>query len=793
MKIKGVSFLLVVLLMLALVSGGVMAAEPVTHDISKGDVIIPSCGDNCPGHVITGDTRDIKDNSSYNIRILSGDHKITLKDLYVHCSYPNPMNDDRINDGSGLYIADAVGNVELTIEGEVYFHNVYGLYSAADKLTILGNETSELFLSGKYEGAHVKNDFVMKGGYTYFGTASYPGADAYKPHLRGLVAEGTATFEDAEIEATASGFPKTDAMNQVYSGGAEGGVASAGIDANELVVNNSLINARCGSVAYKEGTEPYSIAIDAETMDVSGSEIRATGGESYNSFGISCAKNANFVNSDVTAYGGTAENESNGFDAYFANVGALNSTFDLNGGTSDYISIGGCFNMLDVVDSTVDGYGGESVIYSAGLYGGTLSAEKSEVNGYGGVATDPNVVEDVAAFSGGISFGTINGIDSNIYGLGEKAMISNGIRTTEITVKGGLIEGRGDDEGEESFGIFMEPSQMDDGTEIPVKFDIVGGDVIANGGTFGLMVADDNFAGVSYKADENAEAKVTKDFADETFLFGNQYKVIYAKGDVKTATMPADGAYHRDEVFLLPKEGPTADGYQFVGWEDENGFFFKAEDNNYVSMSNEDMVFTAVWKCLGGKDCVLHEFNDLDPKLWYHDGIEYCYNLKVMQGMSKNTFEPYTETTRAMVVTALYRFAAEPETEGNAKFSDVKEGTWYTDAVKWASEIGLVAGYPDGTFRPDRIATREELAVFLYRYADYMELNLEREPLPDTFTDKDEVSLWALPAMEWAVTTADIINGVDETTLSPKTHANRAQLATMIQRLNDFFLSEFAY
>ena len=160
MKIKSVSFLLVVLLMLALVSGGVMAAEPVTHDISAGDVIIFGCDENCSGHVITGDGGGNK------IRILSGDHKITLKDLNVHCSYPNPMNDDRISDGAALYIADGVGHVELTIEGEVYFHNVYGLYSAADKLTILGNETSELYLSGKYEGAHVKNDFVIKGGYT---------------------------------------------------------------------------------------------------------------------------------------------------------------------------------------------------------------------------------------------------------------------------------------------------------------------------------------------------------------------------------------------------------------------------------------------------------------------------------------------------------------------------------------------------------------------------------------------------------------------------------------------------
>ena len=799
MKIKSVSFLLVVLLMLALVSGGVMAAEPDTIDISEGDVIIPSCVDKCPGHVITGNS------GVNNIRIYSGDHKITLKDLNVHCSYPNPMNDGRIDDGSGLYIDEGVGHVELTIEGEVYFHNVYGLYSAADKLTILGNETSELFLSGKYEGAHVKNDFVMKGGYTYFGTASYPGADEdgnyYRRHLRGLVAEGTATFEDAEIEATTSGFPKTDAMNQVYPGKDvyNNNVASAGIDANELVVKNSVVNASCGSVAYKEDTKPYSIAIDAVNMSVNGSEIRATGGECYDSFGLRCTGNASFVGSEVEANGGAAKNLSIGFEAIGATaVGVSNNSYlDLNGGLSDYISIGGDINILDVADSTVYAYGGKAKRHSAGLVGGGLLADSADVKGYGGVATDTNVVETEqgkeGVFSEGISFNAINATDSEVYGEGEKAMVSIGISATEIVVEGGVLCGDSSDEGEYGFGISLESAEMDNGDPIPSKFEIIGGDVVANGKTLGLMVEDDNFAGVSYKADENAEAQISNYFTNETFLFGNQYKVSYAKGDVKTATMPADVAYHRDEVFLLPKEGPAAEGYQFVGWMDENGYFFKAEDDNYISMSAEDLVFTAVWKCLGGKDCVLHDFKDLDPTLWYHDGIEYCYDLEVMLGMSKDTFEPYTETTRAMVVTTLYRFAAEPEAEGKAKFSDVAEDTWYTDAVNWAAENGIVVGYPDGTFRPDRIATREELAVFLYRFADYMALNLEREPLPDTFTDKGDVSTWALPAMEWAVTTADIINGVDETTLSPKSDSNRAQLATMIQRLNEFFLSEFAY
>ncbi len=791
MKIKKLPLLICVALLLELLSLGVFAAAQ-EHDISTGDVILTdTCGADCPGHVITGNS------GGNNLRILSGDHKVTLKDLNVHCSYPAGMNESRIPDGSALYIAEGVGSVELTVEGSVYFHNVYGLYSAAEKLTILGNETSELFLSGKYEAAHVKNDLVIKGGYSYFGTASFPGPDGngyyYRRHLRGLVAEGTVTFEEADIEATTSAFPETDDMDQVYPGGADGDVASAGIEANELIVKNSVINASCGSVAYKEGTFPYSIAINAETMDVSDSEIRATGGDSYNSFGISCAKSADFVNSDVTAYGGTAENESNGFDAYFAIVGALNSAFDLNGGTSDCISVGGSFSMLDIVDSTVDGYGREAKLFSAGLYGGALSAENSRVNGYGDIATDTNVAEDedgkTAAFSGGLSFGAINGIDSVIYGQGEKAMISNGIRATEITVKGGLIEGIGDDEGEESFGIYMEASQMDDGTPIPVKFELVGGDVVARGGTQGVLANTEDFAGVFYKADENAEAQVKTDLDSKEFLFGNKYKVTYISVGVKAEGLPADGAYHRDEVFLLPKEGPVAEGYQFVGWMDEYGYLLKAEDDNYVSMGGEDTVYTAVWKCRGGKDCILNKYDDLNAKAWYHDGIEYCIERKMMQGMSKTTFEPDTTVTRAMIVTTLYRLEGEPEVRTQNEFFDVPADAWYTDAVNWAVECGIANGYENNSFRPNQPATREELATFLYRMAEFYGLDMTAEKLPDQFADKDDVSQWAVPALEWAVDQG-IINGLGKDTLVPQGNPTRAQLATMLARFEQSLIEE---
>ncbi len=776
MKIKKIPLIICIALLITLFPFGVSAAA-IEHDISQAGVILTdSCGADCPGHTITGNSND------NNIRILSGDHKVTLKDLMVHCFYPNPMTDARIPDGSALYIADGVHHVELTIEGEAYFHCVYGLYSAADELVILGNNTSNLSISGRFDGAYVKNDLVIKGCQTYFGTASHPGEGSYKPHLHGLAANGTVTFEDATIEATASNFPQTSDMNQIYVGGADDDVASAGIKANELIVKNSQIQARCGSVSYKESTSPKSIAIDAAKMSVTDSEITATGGNSYNSYGIRCAGNATFTNSEVNATGGAAQNESIGLEAINAMIVGVygNSSLALTGGESDYISVGGYFNMLDVNNSTVYANGSKANRYSAGMVGGLLAANGADVKGYGSVATDTNVVDQEGVFSEGIFFETIRGTDSEIYGEGDKAMISTGISATEITMNGGVICGNGSDESEDSIGIYLAPSKMDDGTDIPAKFEVVGGDIVARGETQGVLADTDDFAGVSYKADKNAEAQVKTDLTGKEFLFGNKYKVSYVGGEAEPENLPADGAYHRDQWYTLPK-GPTAKGYLFLGWMDADGTFFDAENNHKVSMNGEDMVYTAVWKCEGGKNCILHKFNDLNAKAWYHDGIEFCLESKLMQGMSKTTFAPDTTTTRAMIVAVLHRLDGSPKAQTKNNFSDVPAKSWYTDAVNWAEECGIVKGYEDGSFRPDQPVTREELAAFLFRMANYYGLDTAAPKLPNQFADKADVSKWAAPALAWAVD-QDIINGLNKKTLAPQNNATRAQLATMLYR-----------
>lgn len=116
-------------------------------------------------------------------------------------------------------------------------------------------------------------------------------------------------------------------------------------------------------------------------------------------------------------------------------------------------------------------------------------------------------------------------------------------------------------------------------------------------------------------------------------------------------------------------------------------------------------------------------FKDVGKKKWFYDEVKYVYDNGLMNGTSKTLFEPETSLTRAMFVTILGRLAKAEENDNYKKFTDIKKASWYTGYVGWAVEQGIVDGYPDGTFLPDKALTREEMAACISRYIDAMELN----------------------------------------------------------------------
>ena len=172
-------------------------------------------------------------------------------------------------------------------------------------------------------------------------------------------------------------------------------------------------------------------------------------------------------------------------------------------------------------------------------------------------------------------------------------------------------------------------------------------------------------------------------------------------------------------------------------------------------------------------------FPDVAGNAWYAGAVDFVSSHELFQGTDKG-FEPDIPMNRAMLATVLYRLE-DAAAVGVSPFPDVAEGTWYTDAVTWASAAGIVNGTDKG-FEPLEPVTREQIAAMLYRYAVYLGLDTSGRAGLESFSDGGETSAWAVDAMEWAVS-AGLFQGDDTNALDPKGDATRAEVATLMQRM----------
>lgn len=182
-------------------------------------------------------------------------------------------------------------------------------------------------------------------------------------------------------------------------------------------------------------------------------------------------------------------------------------------------------------------------------------------------------------------------------------------------------------------------------------------------------------------------------------------------------------------------------------------------------------------------NCPSKAFSDLDAKAWYHEGVDYALTNGLMNGVGGGKFEPDGQLTRAQLVTVLYRAAGEPDTGKQVNpFTDVADDAWYTKAVIWAANNGIVNGVAKNTFAPDDSITREQIATMLYRYAG---AEAATEDKLSAFPDAAKTSDWAKEALNWAVASG-LINGVADAngtaSLEPQSTATRAQIATILMR-----------
>ena len=212
-------------------------------------------------------------------------------------------------------------------------------------------------------------------------------------------------------------------------------------------------------------------------------------------------------------------------------------------------------------------------------------------------------------------------------------------------------------------------------------------------------------------------------------------------------------------------------------------------------------------------------FADVASSSWYYPAVEYVWQRQLMNGVSESSFNPAGGMTRSMIVQILYNREGRPaeapvQSEGStgnnadenrsgassgavgsanaagsaagsaaaflsAGFLDVSADAWYADAVSWASSVGVVEGYGNGTFGPEERITREQMAAVFCRYAKYKGIDTQNREDLKKFTDAESVSGWALDSISWCAANS-ILSGTSDGRIQPGNTATRAEAAQIL-------------
>ena len=426
----------------------------------------------------------------------------------------------------------------------------------------------------------------------------------------------------------------------------------------------------------------------------------------------------------------------------------------------------------NIVDSYVSGYGmgigikagelnisGDSVIRCTGPNEAPTDGFSNGINASGAAIQ----IESNDDYAGNIAIDIEGGqiISDNGYSIYEYANGDDSLRLDKLDITGGSFQ-----------GAFMVSEAL---YESKAKvIDITGGSYnssvaeyvsdsmkyeLNNGGTYSY------YTNLNDALDAAEEGAVISDLGEGASTVFYRLAVSYGNGqsgiDVK---LPAGTEYK------LPA-APSKVGYIFMGWKCSDGHTYQANETVTVE---KDMTFTAVWSALPdiepGQPSQPDEpetpdfpFTDVSVNAWYYEAVKYVYENGIMNGMDRYSFQPNGTLTRAMIWTMLARLDG-VDTEGG--------NSWYAKAQEWATATGVSDGE-----NPTGEVTREQLITMLWRYAGSPTYTADLS----SYVDTADISSWAQQAMCWAVATG-VIEGDENSALTPKADTTRAQAAAMLMR-----------
>lgn len=263
---------------------------------------------------------------------------------------------------------------------------------------------------------------------------------------------------------------------------------------------------------------------------------------------------------------------------------------------------------------------------------------------------------------------------------------------------------------------------------------------------------------------------------------GHTYYTIKAIAGAGGTISPSGNAavlYGRNKTFTITPDN----GYAIADVKIDGQSIGAVKTYTFERVKGDHTIEAVFMKATGNPQTGVDvPFTDVSETDWFYEDVAYVYTNNLMNGTNTTMFSPNTTTTRGMIVTILYRLEGEPSVSDNCHFADVKSGSYYEKAITWAAAKGIVSGYGNNQFGPDDPITREQMAVILFRYAQYKGLDVSAGEDTNilSYSDALDISEYAFPAMQW-ICGESILNGSDGN-LMPRGGATRAQVAAILHR-----------
>ena len=233
-------------------------------------------------------------------------------------------------------------------------------------------------------------------------------------------------------------------------------------------------------------------------------------------------------------------------------------------------------------------------------------------------------------------------------------------------------------------------------------------------------------------------------------------------GSTVTITVKPDDSFKLDELTVIDKNG------------NELKLTDKGNGKYTFTMPASKVEINAAFV----KEVEISPFSDVSTSAYYYEAVKWAQEKGITGGIGNGLFGPNQPCTRAQIVTFLWRAAGSPVVNYAMNMSDVPEGSYYAEAVRWALSEGITTGTTENTFSPDSECTRAQAVAFLFRYAASEAVTLQE--LVSGFSDADSVPGYALPAMNWALA-EEIVQG-NGSKLMPNDSCTRAQIVTFLFR-----------